>query len=39
MSDEIRALVARRWSEYGIEADAERVNGRERRSLRQLLRR
>jgi hypothetical protein len=39
MSEEIQALVDRRWSEYGIAAPAERSNGRQRRSLRQLLRR
>jgi hypothetical protein len=39
MSDEIQALVDSRWSEYGIDADAERANGQQRRSLRQLLRR
>jgi 4-hydroxy-3-polyprenylbenzoate decarboxylase len=39
MSDEIQALVDRRWGEYGIEAIAEAGNGGRKRSLRQLLRR
>jgi 4-hydroxy-3-polyprenylbenzoate decarboxylase len=39
MSDEIQALVDRRWDEYGIAADADQGNGRPQRSLRQLLRR
>jgi 4-hydroxy-3-polyprenylbenzoate decarboxylase len=38
MSDEVRALVDRRWGEYGIDLDAS-GNGAARRSLRQLLRR
>jgi 4-hydroxy-3-polyprenylbenzoate decarboxylase len=42
MSDEVRALVDRRWDEYGIGIDAEATNGAMRhisRPLRQLLRR
>jgi 4-hydroxy-3-polyprenylbenzoate decarboxylase len=39
MSDEIQALVDRRWAEYGIGAQSEAANGQQRRSLRQLLRR
>ncbi|HEY3051547.1 MAG TPA: menaquinone biosynthesis decarboxylase [Gaiellaceae bacterium] len=39
MSDEIQALVDRRWAEYGIGAEPDGANGRPRRSLRQLLRR
>jgi 4-hydroxy-3-polyprenylbenzoate decarboxylase len=38
MSDEVRALVDRRWNEYGIDLDAS-ANGAGRRSMRQLLRR
>jgi 4-hydroxy-3-polyprenylbenzoate decarboxylase len=38
MTDEIRALVDRRWSEYGIGVDPA-DNGARRRSLRHLLRR
>jgi 4-hydroxy-3-polyprenylbenzoate decarboxylase len=38
MSEEVRALVDSRWSEYGIDLDAA-ANGAGRRSLRQLLRR
>jgi 4-hydroxy-3-polyprenylbenzoate decarboxylase len=34
MSDEIRALVDRRWAEYGIGAEPGTANGTERRSLR-----
>ncbi len=39
MSDEIRALVDRRWAEYGIGSEPGTTNGTDRRSLRQLLRR
>jgi 4-hydroxy-3-polyprenylbenzoate decarboxylase len=42
MSDAVRALVDRRWADYGIELDAPAENGRIRqssRSLRRLLRR
>jgi 4-hydroxy-3-polyprenylbenzoate decarboxylase len=42
MSDEIKALVDRRWSEYGIEIGSSAANGSVRHSsspLRQLLRR
>src|SRR5437868_3345936 len=41
MSDDVRALVTRRWAEYGIEIDAAAANGGTRhipRPLRQLLR-
>jgi 4-hydroxy-3-polyprenylbenzoate decarboxylase len=41
MTDEVRALVDRRWSEYGIDLDASAGNGASRhisRPLRQLLR-
>jgi 4-hydroxy-3-polyprenylbenzoate decarboxylase len=38
MSDEVKALVDRRWAEYGIELDATGRDGR-RGALRQLLRR
>src|SRR5256714_73194 len=41
MSDEVRALVDRRWSEYGIELDASARNGSTRhisKPLRHLLR-
>src|ERR1043166_1458907 len=34
MSDEIRALVDRRWAEYGIGAEPGTTNGAERRSSR-----
>src|SRR5438270_5279826 len=42
MTPEVRALVARRWAEYGIDLDAAAGNGRIRqdaRPLRRLLRR
>ncbi len=39
MSDEVKALVDRRWSEYGIELEGAPGNGAGRRALRQLLRR
>jgi 4-hydroxy-3-polyprenylbenzoate decarboxylase len=39
MSEEIRALVDRRWGEYGIGVDSEETNGHGKRPLRQLLRR
>jgi 4-hydroxy-3-polyprenylbenzoate decarboxylase len=42
MSDEVQALVDRRWSEYGIgndSRDGDGAHSRARRSLRQLLRR
>jgi 4-hydroxy-3-polyprenylbenzoate decarboxylase len=42
MSEEVRALVDRRWKEYGIELDAASRNGRSRHSgrpLQRLLRR
>ena len=39
MSEEIRALVDRRWDEYGIGVDSEETNGHGKRPLRQLLRR
>jgi 4-hydroxy-3-polyprenylbenzoate decarboxylase len=39
MSDEIKALVDRRWAEYGIGAEPSETNGAEQRSLRQMLRR
>jgi 4-hydroxy-3-polyprenylbenzoate decarboxylase len=39
MSDEIRELVDRRWSEYGIETVPGAGNGRIRQSSRRLLRR
>jgi len=42
MSDEVRALVDRRWDEYGIDIGAEHGNGRRGklpRPLRQVLRR
>jgi hypothetical protein len=39
MSEEIQALVDRRWGEYGIGRPEEHGNGAQRRSLRQLLRR
>jgi hypothetical protein len=41
MTDEVRALVDRRWSEYGIEIDSAAANGGTRhipKPLRQLLR-
>src|SRR5918992_4242274 len=38
MSDEVKALVDRRWAEYGLEDDAASRDGR-RSALRQLLRR
>jgi 4-hydroxy-3-polyprenylbenzoate decarboxylase len=38
MSDDIKELVDRRWSEYGIDVDATQRDGR-RGALRQLLRR
>jgi 4-hydroxy-3-polyprenylbenzoate decarboxylase len=38
MSDEVKALVDRRWGEYGIDVDAVPRDGR-KRPLRQLLRR
>jgi hypothetical protein len=38
MSDEVRALVDRRWDEYGIQIDATARDG-QRGVLRQLLRR
>jgi 4-hydroxy-3-polyprenylbenzoate decarboxylase len=38
MSDEVKALVDRRWAEYGIDADTVTGDGR-KGSLRQLLRR
>ena len=33
MSDEVRALVDRRWSEYGIELDGSASNGASRRTF------
>jgi 4-hydroxy-3-polyprenylbenzoate decarboxylase len=39
MSDEVKALVDRRWQEYGIDLDAVARNGRMRQSSRPLLRR
>jgi hypothetical protein len=39
MSEEVRSLVDRRWGEYGIGSEPEQGNGRQERSLRQLLRR
>src|SRR5262249_52565660 len=39
MSEGIRALVDRRWAEYGIGAEPATSNGDPSRSLRQLLRR
>jgi 4-hydroxy-3-polyprenylbenzoate decarboxylase len=39
MSDEVKALVDRRWAEYGIDVDATARDGSKQRSLRQLLRR
>ena len=39
MSDEIQALVDRRWSEYGFGAAAQDGNGSKQRSLGQMLRR
>ncbi|MFL5928618.1 MAG: menaquinone biosynthesis decarboxylase [Gaiellaceae bacterium] len=39
MSDEVRALVDRRWEEYGIEAVPGAANGGIRQSSRRLLRR
>jgi hypothetical protein len=42
MSEEIRALVDRRWEEYGIGIETDATNGAMRhisRPLRQLLRR
>jgi hypothetical protein len=39
MSEEIQALVDRRWAEYGLDAESQRGNGQAVRSLRQLLRR
>jgi hypothetical protein len=34
MSDEIRALVDRRWAEYGIGSEPRETNGKAERSLR-----
>jgi 4-hydroxy-3-polyprenylbenzoate decarboxylase len=39
MSEEIQALVDRRWADYGFGAEAQDGNGAKQRSLRQLLRR
>jgi len=39
MSDEVQSLVDRRWAEYGLERAADGADGRDQRSLRQLLRR
>jgi hypothetical protein len=39
MSDEVRRLVDRRWSEYGIEAVPEARTSGIRQSSRRLLRR
>jgi 4-hydroxy-3-polyprenylbenzoate decarboxylase len=36
MTDEVKALVDRRWAEYGIDLDAAAGNGRIRQSLRPL---
>jgi 3-polyprenyl-4-hydroxybenzoate decarboxylase len=39
MSPEVRALVDRRWAEYGIPTDPSARNGGIRQSSRRLLRR
>jgi hypothetical protein len=39
MSGEIRALVDRRWAEYGFDRAPDDADGRRSRPLRQLLRR
>jgi 4-hydroxy-3-polyprenylbenzoate decarboxylase len=39
MSEEIQALVDRRWAEYGFGSKAQDGNGAKQRPLRQLLRR